>query len=272
MVVARGGWLSRVSQVTAAAVAWFAGSLIATNLNAVGMDFACRFLQYTKRTFSGNCVEWMALPVIGYIRVSTEDQADSGAGLEAQRAAIREQCVRRGWDLGAMYGDTASARSLARRPGLAKALASLDEGGAGALVVAKLDRLSRSLLDFSALMERSRKKGWALVALDLGVDTTTPSGEMMANVLAVFAEFERRIIGQRTREALAVRRSQGARLGRPPVLARALVMRIHRARSRGKTLAAIAADLNATGVPTAHGGVRWHVSTVQALLRRHGRP
>lgn len=205
---------------------------------------------------------------VGYIRVSTEDQADSGAGLEAQRTAIQEQCQRRGWDLVTIHADTASARSLASRPGLARALADIDRGDASALVVAKLDRLSRSLLDFSALMERSRKKGWALVALDLGVDTTTPAGEMMANVLAVFAQFERRLIGQRTREALAVKRLQGVRLGRRPVIMPATVTMIRKARSRGQTLAAIAALLDRESVPTAHGGQRWHVSTVQSVLRR----
>lgn len=207
---------------------------------------------------------------VGYIRVSTEDQADSGAGLEAQRTAIQEQCLRRGWDLVTIHADTASARSLASRPGLARALADIDRGDAGALVVAKLDRLSRSLLDFSALMERSRKKGWALVALDLGVDTTTPAGEMMANVLAVFAQFERRLIGQRTREALAVKRLQGVRLGRPPMLPQSVVVTIRQARARGHTLAAIVDMLNRRAVPTAHGGRRWHVSTVQAVLQRAG--
>jgi len=136
------------------------------------------------------------MKVIGYVRVSTDDQADSGLGLLAQRAAITEQCRRRGWTLAAIHSDTASARSLAARPGLSAALRDIDAGTAQALMVAKLDRLSRSLLDFSALMEKSRKRGWALVALDLGVDTTNPAGEMMANVLAVFAQFERRLIGQ----------------------------------------------------------------------------
>jgi Resolvase, N terminal domain len=67
---------------------------------------------------------------------------------------------------------------------------------------AKLDRLSRSLLDFASLMEDARREGWALVILDLGIDTTTPSGEMIANVMATFAQFERRLIGQRTKDAL----------------------------------------------------------------------
>ena len=82
-------------------------------------------------------------------------------------------------------------------------------------MVAKLDRLSRSMTDFTRLMERSWKKGWALVALDLGVDTTTPAGEMIANSVANFSQFERRLIGQRTKDALAVKRAQGVQLGRP---------------------------------------------------------
>jgi DNA invertase Pin-like site-specific DNA recombinase len=206
------------------------------------------------------------LTVVGYVRVSTDEQLDSGAGLEAQRRTIRAECQRRGWRLFDIYEDAASGRAITGRSGLKAALTVLDGRVATALVVAKLDRLSRSLLDFAALMERGRLAGWALVALDLGVDTTTPSGEMMANVLAVFAQFERRLIGQRTREALSVKRHQGVRLGRPPVLSRDLVANIRRQRTRGASLAAIAARLNANAIPTAHGGHRWHVSTVRALL------
>lgn len=209
----------------------------------------------------------MPLTVVGYVRVSTDEQFDSGAGLEAQRSAIRGECERRRWHLLELYEDTASGRAIAGRSGLRAALSALDGRVAAALVVAKLDRLSRSLLDFSALMEQSRRRGWALVALDLGVDTTTPSGEMMANVLAVFAQYERRLVGIRTREALAVKRLQGVRLGRPSVLSTSVVKRIHRERARGRSLAAIAARLDRDGVPTAHGGVRWYVSTIQGVLR-----
>src|SRR5690349_15435702 len=75
-----------------------------------------------------------------------------------------------------------------------------------------------AMLDFSALMATAQKHHWALVALDAPVDTTTPAGEAMANVLAVFAQFERRLIGQRTREALVAKRAAGARLARPRIL------------------------------------------------------
>lgn len=118
------------------------------------------------------------LRVVGYARVSTSEQLQSGAGLEAQHAAIRDEAARRGWLVARVYQDVASGRSVADREGLAEALEVVERGDADALVVPKLDRLSRSLMDFSVLMERSRKKGWALVALDLGVDTTTPAGAM----------------------------------------------------------------------------------------------
>jgi DNA invertase Pin-like site-specific DNA recombinase len=206
------------------------------------------------------------MKAVGYIRVSTDEQADSGVGLEAQRRAILGEASRRGWNLVEIFEDAASGKSLRGRPGLQEALRAVEDGRAETLVVAKLDRLSRSLLDFSALMERSRKGAWALVALDLGVDTTTPSGEMMANVLAVFAHFERRLIGQRTKDALAVKRSEGVRLGRPRQLTDSVRQHIHDLREQGRSLAAIAGELNSDGVPTAQGGRAWYPSTVRAVL------
>jgi DNA invertase Pin-like site-specific DNA recombinase len=122
------------------------------------------------------------------------------------------------------------------------------------------------MLDFTALMATATKQRWALVALDCAVDTTTPAGEAMANVLATFAQFERRLIGQRTREALAVKRSEGVRLGRPRSLPEKVRKRIRAERAKRRSLTAIAAALNEDGVPTAHGGTKWYPSTVRAVL------
>lgn len=206
------------------------------------------------------------MQVLGYVRVSTEEQAGSGAGLEAQRAAIVAECDHRGWELVDVVVDAGySARTL-KRPGIQQALGRLGEGEAGGLVVAKLDRLSRSMLDFTGLMAGAQRQGWALVALDCAVDTTTPAGEAMANVLATFAQFERRLIGQRTREALAAKRAQGVRLGRPSTTPEEVVLRVRQERSGGATLAAIADRLTTEGVPTSQGGRRWWASTVRGLL------
>jgi DNA invertase Pin-like site-specific DNA recombinase len=206
--------------------------------------------------------------VLGYVRVSTEEQADSRAGIEAQRAAIIAEAERRGWTILTVVEDAGYSGKDLKRPGVQEALTTLADGGADALVVAKLDRLSRSMLDFAALMNAAQKQKWALVALDLGVDTSTPSGEMMATVLATFAQFERRLISQRTKEALAQKRLQGVRLGRPAVLDKKVVARIKRERARGRTLAEIAERLNCDAIPTAHGGQRWYAGTVRAVLQR----
>jgi DNA invertase Pin-like site-specific DNA recombinase len=204
---------------------------------------------------------------VGYLRVSTEEQADSGLGLEAQRAVIEAEAARRGWELVTVLVDAgASGKSLSGRPALAQTLAMVRSGDADVLVVSKLDRLSRSLLDFAGLMADAQARGWVLVALDLGIDLSTPAGEFMASVMASAAQWERRLVGQRTREALAVKRAQGVRLGRPPVLGQQVVDRIVAARVAGMTLMKIADALNKERVPTARGGVQWYPSTVRAVL------
>jgi len=207
--------------------------------------------------------------VLGYTRVSTDEQASSGLGLKAQRSRIRAECRQRGWELVQVFEDAgASGKALSGRPALAEALSTLQKSEADGLVVAKLDRLSRSLLDFAGLMDRAQREGWALVILDLGVDTSTPSGEMIANVMATFAQFERRLIGQRTKDALAVKKREGVKLGRPVSLPQTVVKRIVGERSKGRSLRQIAEGLNADEVPTGHGGAKWYGSTVRAVLDR----
>lgn len=204
--------------------------------------------------------------VVAYIRVSTAEQADSGLGLEAQSAAVTAECARRGWELVAIYEDAgASGKTLRQRPGLEAALAAIENGTAGTLMVAKLDRLSRSLLDFAGLMADAQRRGWNLVAMDLGIDLSTPAGEFMASVMASAAQWERRIIGQRTKDALAIRRAQGVQLGRPRTLPADVVDRIIRERSAGRGWSVIARDLDRDHVPTARGGARWYPATVRAV-------
>jgi DNA invertase Pin-like site-specific DNA recombinase len=209
--------------------------------------------------------------VVGYVRVSTNEQADSGLGMAAQRAAIEAECARRGWTCVAVHEDAgASGKSLDGREGLSAALKAVRGHEAAALVVAKLDRLSRSLADFAGLMTQAKRDGWNLVALDLGIDLDTASGEFMANVMASAAQWERRVIGQRTADALAVQRARGVRLGRPPVLPGVVVSRIVGARKAGSGWSEIARALNADAVPTAQGGARWYPSTVRHVVLAHG--
>ncbi len=202
--------------------------------------------------------------VVGYCRVSTEEQAVSGLGLAAQEQAIRAECDRRGLSLLAVHTDAGLSAKNLDRPALGAALAALDAGAGSVLVVAKLDRLTRSVHDATGLLLTAEAGGWGLVALDAPVDTTTPQGAAMAQVLAVFAELERKLVGERTKAALAVRRAQGMRLGRRPAPgAEDVRARILTAREAGLTFAAIASALTADGVPTAQGGKRWYAGTVR---------
>ena len=114
--------------------------------------------------------------------MSTEEQAASGAGLDAQRAAIAAEAERPGLPIVAECADEGVSGSRHDRPGLTAALDALDSGAASVLMVAKLDRLTRSVPQAYAVMDRSRRDGWSLVAIDVAVDTTTPAGEMMAGV------------------------------------------------------------------------------------------
>lgn len=204
--------------------------------------------------------------VIGYVRVSTGDQAESGLGLAAQRASIVAEAARRGWNLLAIHEDAGfSGTKLDGRPAMTEALAALDAGTAAALVVAKLDRATRSWLDAARLVDRATRGGWALVALDLGVDMSTPAGELVASVMAGVAQWERRTIGARTAEALAAKRAQGVTLGRPVSLPAAVVEHVRVSHATGESFSAIARRLNATAVPTAQGGAKWYPSTVRAV-------
>lgn len=204
------------------------------------------------------------LRALGYRRVSTGEQAESGAGLEAQRTALETEAARQGFALEIVTDAGLSAATL-DRPALADALDRLDRGDADVLVASKLDRVSRSVRDFAGLLERAQSHGWQLVLLDLG-DTSTSAREMTANIIASAAQYERRLIGQRTRKGLAAKRAAGVRLGRPSVLPKDVVRRIVDERAKGRKLREIAEGLTADGIATARGRACWSTSSVQSVL------
>lgn len=202
--------------------------------------------------------------VLGYVRVSTAEQAASGLGLDAQQSAIERECAHREWQLLRIARDEGESGSSLERPGLREALEQLAAGGADALIVAKLDRLTRSVVDFGLILEWATEANIGLVALDFNLDTSSPGGRLVANVLIAVAEWERETIAARTRDSLAALRAQGKRTGRPAVADRPeLVDRIVAMRET-MTLQAIADTLNAEGIPTMRGGAEWRVSSVQS--------
>lgn len=206
--------------------------------------------------------------LVPYRRVSTREQADSGAGLGAQHTTLTHGLAMRGqraltWDC----QDKGKSGKDMNREGLDNALKLVRAGEAGGIIVSKLDRLSRSLLDFAFLMARADAEGWNIVALDLNIDLSTPSGKMMAGVLAVFAQFERDIIRQRTRDGLAVKREEGVRLGRRREINDELLEAVLAMYHSTANFSGTARWLNANGVETPHNGKMWYPATVQKLVQ-----
>lgn len=222
----------------------------------------------------------MKQQAIGYIRVSTEQQAQEGVSLEAQRARIEGWCLSNGYELVQVYVDAGiSGKRMDNRPELQKALAALKKGMA--LVSYSLSRLARStrhLLEISELV--SKKKG-DLVSLSEKIDTTTAMGEMMFTLMAGMAQLERRMCAERTATALQHKKRTGqkytnqAPYGFEAIEGRLVqvqqeaevVAEIQAARAGGKTLQAIADDLNGRGIPTKTGR-QWQPATLHYLLKR----
>lgn len=205
----------------------------------------------------------------GYVRVSSGAQARSGIGLAAQRRQITEAAAAGGYEVVWFEDAGRSGATMRGRPGLQAALAEIAAGRAAGLVAAKIDRLGRSSADVLGLVERAQREGWRLVALDCGLDTATPAGELVATALAMAARFEFRRASERQREKHAELRRQGRPRGRSAV-PRDVADRIIESRERGLSFAKIAKGLNAAGTPTARGADRWQPATVRSayLTRR----
>lgn len=201
---------------------------------------------------------------IGYIRVSTQEQADSGLGLDAQRHALVAEAERRGWDL-EIIEDAGFTGRNDNRPGLHRARATLKRRQADVLMVYKLDRLSRSMQDFARILNDAQRQRWSLVAVDLGVDTTTPNGRLVASVLMAVAQWESETIGARTKDAMAAAKDRGSKFGRERQTPNETVARIRTLRAGGLSFERIAAALDAEDVPTPTTARRWYGATVSRI-------
>ena len=219
---------------------------------------------------------------IGYIRVSTEGQAQEGVSLSAQQTKIAAWCELNGFALEAVHVDAGiSGGKMGNRPGLALALEAACKDGA-ALVVYSLSRLARSTKDAIAISERLDKAGADLVSLSEKIDTTTAAGKMIFRMLAVLAEFERDQVSERTIAALAHKKAQGQCVGNVPFgyrlaadgftlelnpeeqAVRGLVRGL---KAEGKSLRAIQAELEARKIPNRNNNHKWRLNTLSALVR-----
>jgi len=210
--------------------------------------------------------------VIGYARVSTTEQARVGHSLAAQRQAIETEAARRGWELVEVIADDGYSGRRDDRPGLQRALTMLRKrNGPSAIVVIRMDRLARSLKHLCEFIDLSAKQRWGIVAMDLGFDTTTPNGRLVARIMGAVAEWESEVNGDRVREGMAEARAQARANGQPirfgyqratPDQVVALVIS---RRKRGWSYNRIAARLDKDKVPTPRGSARWYPSTVARI-------
>jgi DNA invertase Pin-like site-specific DNA recombinase len=194
-------------------------------------------------------------------------RSEERAELEVQRRALEAACERHGWQLLEAAAEAGRLAQDLHRTGGAQARRRVLER-AELLLAGKRERPAQALLELASLLVSAQQQGFALLALDCALETTTSGGELSANLLASFTPCERRLISKRTRAALARKRAEGVRLGRPPTMAPYALDRIRRERAAGKSLAAIANGLNADRIPTAQGGRRWYPATIRYTLDR----
>lgn len=223
------------------------------------------------------------MQVVGYTRVSTQEQALEGMGLAAQRGRIEAWCAATGAELTGVVEDAgvSGTKTLGERPGGAQIAEMLRQRRptVAAVVVARLDRLGRDASETLALIGTFATGSVGLVSVADRIDFSTPQGKAMAGVSAIFAELERDLIAQRTSEALRELRAQGRAYGPVPFGFRrvgdalvaqseeqSVLARINRLRRRGRSYAAIATSLNRAGIPAKRGG-RWHAGSVRSVLR-----
>lgn len=219
-------------------------------------------------------------PAIGYVRVSTDEQAREGISPAAQEDKIRAYCDLNDIELAEILIDAGESAKTLERPAMQEALRRIRAGKVGALIVYKLDRLTRSPRDLYMLIDDElNPRAIDLISMQEQIDTRTPAGRGMLGVMSVFAQMERELIAERTREALAHKKRQGHRLGTTPygfvtpepgaemepnADELKAVRMILRRRHSGKSFRAIADELEEKGLSTKRGG-KWYPATVRGV-------
>mgnify|MGYP000589020180 CR=1 FL=1 len=215
---------------------------------------------------------------IGYIRVSTQGQADEGISLESQRNKINAWCDLNGYTLEQVYSDAGISGAKMDRRGLDNAIKNAKPGDA--LIVYSLSRLTRSTKHMLTIAEDLEKRGVDLVSLSERIDTTSAAGRMIFRMLAVLGEFEREQVAERTKNALAYKKASGEKYSPVPYGYKEIDGRLHEVqaeadivtqvlamREGGQSYRKIAGYLNENGIKGKRGG-DWHASTVRYLINR----
>jgi len=218
---------------------------------------------------------------IGYCRVSTDKQSEKGVSLEAQTEKIRAMAVVHGFELIEVVEDGESGKSL-HRPGMQRVLEMVQRREVQAVIIAKLDRLTRSVKDLCELLELFEHRQVALISVAESLDTSSAAGRLVINIMAAVSQWEREAIGERTRDALQHKRGQGERVGNiafgyrlapdgkhvePDTSEQAVLGEIRRLRGCGVSLRRIAAALNGRALKTRRGTI-WRLEHVARICSR----
>jgi len=220
------------------------------------------------------------MKAVGYVRVSTEEQTESGLSLAHQKAKIEAYSLAMDIELVAIIEDAGKSAKNMNRPGLIQALDMIRRKEADALVILKLDRLTRSVKDLGILVETFEKTGAALISVQDSINTTTAAGRLVLNVLGSVAQWEREAIGERTSAALQVKKVRGERIsgkipfgfdldtdGRtlnPNQGEQETLSLLRELRVKGLSYRKIGAELSKRGITTKNGGV-WQPTTIRNL-------
>jgi DNA invertase Pin-like site-specific DNA recombinase len=220
------------------------------------------------------------MKAIGYVRVSTDKQAERGCSLDAQAEKIRAMAVVHGAELLDIIVDGGESAKSLQRPGMERLLALVDTKKVDTVIIAKLDRLTRSVKDLCTLLERFERRGVALISVAESLDTGSAAGRLVLNIMTAVSQWEREAIGERTRDAMGHKRRQSERVGNiafgyrlaadgvhvePDETEQAVIQAIRELRSTGRSLRLVAADLNQRGCRTRRGS-QWRLESVARVV------
>jgi site-specific DNA recombinase len=226
----------------------------------------------------------MIMQVAGYTRVSTEDQADSGISLAAQKDRVQGYAQAKGFELVEIIEDAGISAKDLNRPGIQRVLNLARQKEIQGVIVCKLDRMFRSTIDALETIQNFNKWGVGFYSIEETIDTKSPHGEFFLTILAAFGQMERKLIGERTRTALKHKRANGEKTGGDVPFGYSLAKDektlveipeeqktigfIKRLKAKGHSLRGIAEKLQRKGCLTKTGKTEWNPKTVKAILAR----
>jgi site-specific DNA recombinase len=232
------------------------------------------------------CSDYLAcfygfMRAIGYVRVSTDKQADHGVSLEAQQEKVRAMATVHSAELVDVVVDAAESAKSLDRPGMEQVLAKVRAGTIDMVIVAKLDRLTRSVKDLAVLLELFQRRNVSLVSVAEALDTGSAAGRLLLNIMVSVSQWEREAIGERTRDAMRHKKAKREFVGNAPYGFRlasdrrhvepepdelGVLRRIRRMRESGNSLRKIADRLNRARITTRQGSL-WRHEYVARLLK-----